>query len=530
MTEGVGASDEPELPSFNAFVDGRVDGEKLTELLGLPEGSHLEFKSEIDVDSTEGKVKFAKDVVAMSNTPPGGYILVGVADDGKLCVPAGCFDRSRYDSARLGDIVRGYVDGHVDLRVQINLCGQDDQHEVVVISVHPHPDGLPVPMRKPGNYPDPKNPKEQVSLFKPGEIPVREGAANVPLRHVHWPRILSEYTRRVRAEGTEMAQELLRAFLEDRAQTRDKDPPQGRPRTEVPLLLDMAEDTFTQAVQVALESDRGDVRIRRFLRTAANSLTSKAGDDKFRSALNKWTICSAQALDAGRTDLVVAAIGVLHEAYSQLWIDIEDSRRRLDVVVHLYALGSMAVRVRDWSVVHALALQRVPSNAAELTYVYSSWIRHGQVMASRANLIPEDRGGFLISAARELLVEHPAMRPDVDNDEIPPANELAPDDRLLNSLAQFDIAYCVVVAAEGRDRGGYYPSSAALNDHRAAPITERIATDPDVRRALFPDSDDTVIAKALADVYHHTERESTRYGRWWDVPAAVTSFVRQQTG
>lgn len=528
MTERVGASDEPEPPSFNAFVDGRVDGEKLAELLGLPEGSHLEFKSKIDVDSTEGKVKLTKDVVAMSNTPPGGYILVGVADDGALCSPAGSLDRSRCDSARLGDIVRGYVDGHVDLRVQINLCGKDDEHEVVVIFVHPHPDGLPVPMRKPGNYPDPKNPKEQASLFKPGEIPVREGAANVPLRHVHWPRILSDYTRRVRAEGTEMAQELLRAFLEDRAQTRDKDPPQGR-RAEVPLLLNMAEDTFAQAVQAALESYRGDVRIRRFLRTAASSLTSKTNDDRFRSALDKWTICSAQALDAERTDLVLAAIGVLHEAYVQLWIDIEDSRRRLDVVVRLYALGSMAIRVRDWSVVNALALQRVPSNPVDSTYVYSSWIRHAQVMASRANLIPEDRGGFLISAARELLVEHPAMRPDVDDDEIPPVSEIAPDDRLLNSLAQFDIAYCVVVAAEGRDHGGYYPSSAALNAHRAAPIAERIATDPDVRRALFPNSDDTAIAAALSDVYFHAERESTRYGRWWDAPEAVTSFVRQQT-
>jgi len=68
------------------------------------------------------------------------------------------------------------------------------------------------------------------------------------------------------------------------------------------------------------------------------------------------------------------------------------------------------------------------------------------------------------------MVNHPALRPDIGDDEIFPAEELAPDDELLNSLCQFDIAYCFVVAAEGVGRGRYYPTSAAFNEDRAQPI------------------------------------------------------------
>ena len=46
MTESIGEASESEPPRFEAFVDGRVDEEKLAELLSFPGGSHLEFKAE----------------------------------------------------------------------------------------------------------------------------------------------------------------------------------------------------------------------------------------------------------------------------------------------------------------------------------------------------------------------------------------------------------------------------------------------------------------------------------------------------
>ncbi|MGO9927141.1 MAG: helix-turn-helix domain-containing protein, partial [Mycobacterium sp.] len=91
------SGDESEKQSPDAFVDGRTDYEKLVELLTFPEGRHLDFKAELDLGSTEAKMRFVKDVVAMSNCPPGGYILIGVDDDGKPCMPVATINRASFD-------------------------------------------------------------------------------------------------------------------------------------------------------------------------------------------------------------------------------------------------------------------------------------------------------------------------------------------------------------------------------------------------------------------------------------------------
>jgi predicted HTH transcriptional regulator len=254
-----------EKPADQAFVDGRTDYEKLVELLAFPEGTHLDFKAELDLGSTESKLKFVKDVVAMSNTPPGGYLLIGVEDDGKLCLPVGTIDRSSFDGARLGDLVRPYIEGRVNLRVAIH---EHLSREVVVILVLSHVDGLPVPMGKAGNHHDPANPKRQINIFRQGEVPVREGPANVPLRHTHWRQILSTYTRQVRAEGTELAQNLLREFIEERGQSRSESA--GNAAVPVPLLVDMNESTFASTMQAMLDA-KDDMRLRRFLRKLGKS-------------------------------------------------------------------------------------------------------------------------------------------------------------------------------------------------------------------------------------------------------------------
>lgn len=87
-------------------VDGRTDMEKLIELLGEPEQEHLDFKEDVDLSKSEDKVKFVKDVVAMSNCPPGGYLLIGVSDAGEPVAPIRTFDRKRFDGARLNDLIR----------------------------------------------------------------------------------------------------------------------------------------------------------------------------------------------------------------------------------------------------------------------------------------------------------------------------------------------------------------------------------------------------------------------------------------
>ncbi len=118
-------------------VDGRTDREKLIELLQLPEQTHLEFKAELDLTAKNDELNFVKDAVSMSNRPPGGYILMGVNDDGTLALPTGTIaDRTRFDGARLGDMIRKYVEGEVHAISQIH---EIDGHEVVLIHLPPPP-------------------------------------------------------------------------------------------------------------------------------------------------------------------------------------------------------------------------------------------------------------------------------------------------------------------------------------------------------------------------------------------------------
>jgi hypothetical protein len=102
--------------------DGRTDYEKLRELLGNPEETHLDLKASVDLGEAIDRLKFVKDVVKMSNRPPDGYILIGVDDAGAPGMPIGSIlDRSRFDGARLGGLVRGYIEGEIHLRVQIHV-------------------------------------------------------------------------------------------------------------------------------------------------------------------------------------------------------------------------------------------------------------------------------------------------------------------------------------------------------------------------------------------------------------------------
>lgn len=137
----------------------------------------------------------------------------------------------------------------------------------------------------------------------------------------------------------------------------------------------------------------------------------------------------------------------------------------------------------------------------------------------------------MISAARVLMSEQPAMRPDVPDSAVPDPGNLAPNDVLFNSLCQFDILYCLIVAAEGQHRGSGYPAASAMNQDRANPAFEVVATDADARSAMFPASDTREIAEAMTDVFSSAAREASGFGgHWWSLPRAAQRFVNTQLG
>lgn len=494
--------------------DGRTDLEKLKELLGNPEQTHLDLKASVDLSSPSDKLKFVKDAVAMASRPEGGYILIGVDDDGNPCAPIGTIgDRARYDGSRVGALIRGYVEASVHAVVEIHEL---DNHEIVVIYVH-NPDRLPIPFNKAGEHPNPRASGKDITVFRKGEIFVREGPENVPIRYAHWADLLAAYANDIRAHANEAALSMLREVLAG-GSSRPGD------TSGVPLLMDMDETTFT-ATAVRLLETGGDIRLRQFLRTVYPSVGSAIDLSAFSDALDRWTIFCAQALNFDRADLVDDATDILIEVYESLGVDDDANRRRLVVVERIYIVGSLAVRLKSWEILRSLVLRPVPGNAYEPAYVYSSWIRAAQVYASRAGLTDYRRGGNLLSAARELMVEHPAMRPDLSDEAIP--HEVSRSDSALNSLCQFDFAYCLVVAALGTGHSDGYPSSAAFDEDRVTPITHLLVSDRSMRRRLLPGVTDADISAAVKATYEVAIRESANNygGRWWAMPHSVDAFV-----
>jgi Predicted transcriptional regulator containing an HTH domain and an uncharacterized domain shared with the mammalian protein Schlafen len=497
-------------------LDGRNDREKLDELLAAGEQTHLEYKAVLDLSQARDKLNLVKDVVTMSNRPGGGYILVGVDDAGTPCRTSGELDRKRFDGAAIGQSVRSYIDGQIEVHTQVHDL--DDGHEVVVIRVESHRDGLPVPMAKIGQFRDDNG--KDVVVFREGEVLIREGSANVPLRHTHWPELLTARDRRIREQAQENIQELVAQLV---GQIRS----QGG-RVVAPLAAGMDEATFTDAVLSNLEAG-SDIRLQQFLAQARNvAASSQSEPDQVTDILDRVTVLGAQAIFFGRDDEARAAVDTLHEVYMQVAAAGSGNTvsRLVEIITRAYVLGSLALRRRRWSLVRYVVHKPVelPPGGG---YVYASWLRHGQVEGSRANLFPPGNGGLLISAARALAADHPAMRPDVPDEVVPPIEDLDHTDELLNALCQFDLAYCLTVAAEGKGQARGYPACAAFHQTRADPTYVTLATDGEARGELFTESDDALVAGAMVRVHDLAEKESWNYGGFWsDLPLPALKFVR----
>ena len=149
--------------------DGRTDEEKLQELLRLGEQTQLDFKVELDLRDRKHELDFFKDAVAMANRPPGGYILVGITDDGKLPQrPWRIKNPQMFDGATLRDKIGKYIEADIEVVSQLHTINGSD---VVVIAIFSTRTGLPVPMMTVGQYnqPNGRGRMKTRTVFRPGE-------------------------------------------------------------------------------------------------------------------------------------------------------------------------------------------------------------------------------------------------------------------------------------------------------------------------------------------------------------------------
>ncbi len=199
------------------------------------------------------------------------------------------------------------------------------------------------------------------------------------------------------------------------------------------------------------------------------------------------------------------------------------------MLVRVWLIGAAAEREQEWAALASVANRPVKLGSDER---YPSWLRHGIVYASRANLFAaENHGGALIlSMARGHATSVPSFVDDVVvTGEVGGAN-----DEVLNSLTRFDIMWCLVMAVGANDDLAYrlYPSAAALNEARSIPALNLIATRDDVREALVPGATDREWAVATREVLNLAVTQSRQHGTWWrgiEADRGVYTFVMTNT-
>lgn len=508
-------------------VDGRTDAEKLSELLAAgTEQTELDFKATLDLSQRSSKdvLSLVKDCVAMGNLPTGGYIVVGVLDNGAPAHEHADVEVARFDSADLRARIAKFTEAPVNVVSQAHVVGG---RAVVLIYVSPNPDGLPVPFSSVGQYQDGSRTKD---IFAEGEIVVREGTSNVRLRFSHWNSLLQRYRAQVREDAARENRNLLTEFTTALREAAREGSPGA---VTVPLVIGMEWSAFDDALATHLEAS-STVRVQRFLRSVVATIaehlpdpdTSDEAVERYEQALDAIAVIAINAAQYRRNDVYEFAVKALSDCYEAggraPTQDVgapgkaaASAAHWLQVALRVLAIGRALVAGPHLSLLPQLVNRQVPVSSTG--YGYATWIRHAQVAAVQRDMLPE-HGGNILSAARKLLGERPWLRPDIASPPEFTRADFDPHDQLLNQLNQFDFWWCVMVGTTNSNRRSpeYYPSCAAFHQYRTQPAIDTIATDDQARDAAFPDQDVTEIAKAFAAVLELADRESMRYGGWWD--------------
>lgn len=200
-------------------VDGRTDREKLFELLKSGgECSELDFKETLDFSKKIDELDFVKDAVSMCNRYPGGYIVIGVDDDGNPSTRSEDTNWGQFDGAVLTDKIRKYVQAPLTAISQLH---EVDGHTYCLVCLLSLEDGLLVPFSKLGQTVNGKG--HQSVVFREGEMVRRDGAQNRPIEYSQWTEILKQHDACVRKDESKRMDALVDkiiAVLGEKGKTR----------------------------------------------------------------------------------------------------------------------------------------------------------------------------------------------------------------------------------------------------------------------------------------------------------------------
>ena len=517
-----------ELP----VCDGRVNAEKLAELQGVgTETSTLDYKATTDLNDQKSLLEIAKDVAGMRSNPKGGYLVFGLDDHGNPAVGVPPVVTRQFDEAFLRGKLRKYLGGDL----QIHTKAHDiDGNTVVILYVAPTKFGIG-PMEVDGQY------LEEGKLrvhFREGDIFVRHGTSVERMKRTDLQRVLAPEIELIKEQTR---QEVARTMANVQANATGAAIAQGAAGS---ITWQLPQDEFDGAV---LQAIRTNDRVA--IRAATLPLVSEAHrlvrDPNLATDLNTLLsrIVSVAALGLSYdADWVFdQAISVLRTIYD-LGADSDGNPRNdlaitspqlwLAVGVRVEALGGLAIRMNLWVAARQMALHPAGPNA-----YYDSWLRHAIVEASRSNLLTGTNGEVLPAAfvgmARELVKDVPALRPDVLDGGLPdfaPGKSPQAQDPVLDSILQFDLAWCLIAELSGSGRGQFYTSFATFYGSRTMPLADRIIKDPKVRQGLLNDVGDAELKVALKEILEIASNQAAINGHWRSdlTSAAVVEFLGER--
>lgn len=524
------------------YTDGSTSAERLAELMSFgTEREEVDYKRRLDLGSGTKKdsVSFAKDCMAFINRPTGGYLVVGVDGTGKVDPNDPPINPEHFDPSLLQDKVQAYVEAQVRISCAVH---EVDERSVALIYVHPAPGGLPVPVAKNGTYKEPQSGREKIG-FHEGQVFVRRGPSNVVLKHSHWPDLLADYRRRVRDEARADIDRLVHSVADLLGQAQ---PSTGAP--VLPLEPALEPQDYAQAVRGHLDQEKSAALVRQAKDTlAVVARSARPTMEDLTNRLDRVAIIGVEALRSDDRKLyteVVAALSRAFDTYADFAGDsgavasdgIHLASVYLEFLKRLYAMGSCAVREQAWWALPPLYGKPVTVEH----YTYTTWLRYGQVMASRAGLFQtrkaredeeeDSTGAQLITQSLQLLLTVPELRPDLiggDGDQSDGIRDL-----LLNSLCAFDLWQCVGASLHRQEGWGsaYYPSFASFQQHRVDPALQQMLRDRDARAAAFAGAEDATIREHLLDVVDRAEQEALNSGsfNWGLVFSGMTKEMIDQ--
>lgn len=477
-------------------VEPVVTQEKLLSLLAeQAEAPTLDYKAYLDLKDRHHLVEFAKDVAAMMLD--GGFIVVGVDNRG---VPTGQLPDHQmqyFDESRLRANLKKWIPEPFTL---LSAVHKVEGHNVALLYVGPHDAGLVV-MRSDGRYTDGSG---EHLVFRTGDVLARHGTASE-----RWQQHdVERFRTRVRTEEREAIMREIGPLNERLSQGSQALQIASGPVAAFDWQLDS--DIFRAVVlEVLRRKDRVGLRVMlRQARADAASISCSDSDlDRFQTLISRVSAVVAIGMevhDRLATELGIAELAEIYDRQprqNQLWTDAEQGTlsRWLIILAAVEALGGKAIREKAWNVVRRLTLQK-PTETSER---YSSWIRHALTMAARGNLLPKDHAtGSVIELARRYAMANQDLASDLVDQ----------DDRLLDSICQFDFLASVGMLAEDPN-SAFYPSFALFYGRRTLPVVDELLLNQELRKAVaaIPDAS---LAEILRTIDRAAQREAFRYAGW----------------